>query len=106
MSVLQVAAVLANLAAKAHSTMAYAGSSSSHESECSSDASSLAEGIAVSRNMLVFFSDRFSKGSSPTSDSRLYLSLPPRVNEHLAVLLPRNLWKVQSNVDTLRCPVY
>jgi hypothetical protein len=106
MSVLQVATVLANLAAKAHSTMAYAGSSTSSESECSSDASSLAEGITVRINMLGFCSNRFCKGSSPTSDSRLYLALPPRINEHLAVLLPRSLWKVQFDADTLRCPVY
>lgn len=90
MSVLQVAAVLANLAAKAHSTMAYAASSTSNESECSSDASSLAE------------------GSSPTSDSRLYLALPPRINEHLAVLLPRSLWKPDSlatSCDNFYCHV-
>ncbi|KAG2364715.1 FYVE zinc finger-domain-containing protein [Suillus spraguei] len=81
MSVLQVATVLANLAAKAHSTMAFTGSSISNELECSSDASSLAE------------------GSFTTSDSSLYPA-SPRTNEHLAVLLPRSLWKPDSLAST------
>ncbi|KAG0703030.1 FYVE zinc finger-domain-containing protein [Suillus ampliporus] len=83
MSVLQL--VLANLAAKAHSTLAYAGSSTSNESECSSDASSLAE---------------VSSQSGSISESRLHLALPPRSNEHLAVLLPRSLWKPDSLATT------
>jgi hypothetical protein len=45
MSVLQVATALAaNLAAKAHSSILYPTSSTSQESECFSDASSLTEG--------------------------------------------------------------
>ena len=49
MSVLQVATALAaNLAAKAHSSLVYAGSSTSEDSECFSDASSLTEGTILS----------------------------------------------------------
>ncbi|KAH7911832.1 FYVE zinc finger-domain-containing protein [Hygrophoropsis aurantiaca] len=80
MSVL--ATTLADWAAKAQFTMSRCSSPLDAASECSSEASG-----STSCN------------SSP-SEPALSVALPPRANEHLAVLLPKNLWKPDSLAST------
>ncbi|KIJ59805.1 hypothetical protein HYDPIDRAFT_32793 [Hydnomerulius pinastri MD-312] len=86
-----LAAALADLATKAQAKITRSHGYS-EESDCSSDASSLAEG---------------SSRCGPTQQSHLS---PPslRTNEHLAVLLPKNLWKpdaLASTCDNFYCRV-
>jgi len=85
-----LATALADLARIARSPTA------SPDSDSASDASSLAEGspTAPAAHCPAHHPSPGSPRSPPTR--RLHLTPPstPRPNEHLAVLLPKNLWKV------------
>lgn len=95
-----IASTLADVATKAQASVARFHSFSSH-SDCSSGASSSAESASQPClfvwSVLTFF---YTVSSRPTRTQRARLSpsTTPRANEHLAVLLPKNLWKVSARV--------